>query len=50
MTAWEKTLYRVSYNGKEAVVNVRAEIKHPAWSFEDQLVQKGLINDKGIIF
>ena len=38
MTAWEKILYCESYKGKKAVADVRAGIKHPTWSFRDQLV------------
>ena len=38
VSAWEITLYCESYKGKKAVVDVRAEIKHPTWSLEDQLV------------
>ena len=37
MSAWEKTLYCASYKGKKAVATVRVGIKHPTWSFEDQL-------------
>ena len=50
MSALEKTLYCESYKGKKAVADVRAGIKHPTWSFEDQLVMKEWINDKGMIF
>ena len=38
MRAWEKTLYCESYQGKKAVANVRAGIKHPTWSFKEQLI------------
>ena len=37
MTAWKKTLYCESYKGKESVADVKAGIKDPSWSFEDQL-------------
>ena len=48
MTAREKTLYCESYNGKKAVADVRAGIKHPTWSLGDQLVKKEWLNDTRI--
>ena len=38
MSAWERTLYCESFKGKKAVVDIRAGIKHPTWSFKDELV------------
>ena len=43
------TLYCESYKWKKAVVNVRAEIKHPIWNLVDQFIEKEWINDKGMI-
>ena len=49
MSACEITLYCELYKRKKAIANVRAEIKHSTWSFEDQLVLEEWIDDKGIV-
>ena len=45
-----EALYCESYKGKKAVADVRAGIKYPTWSFEDQLGKNEWKNDKGMIF